>query len=145
MLSSIFLLLTASCSGRNYEAFYDIPSNKVKKICEACAERKYEDKTKGKYLYLKTFLGIYDSQTYVNIVEVDQDFALGITVIEDIYVDSCYVCTVADGNFVDVWVENKGSFTIESAYNLGYLSKENLKSIRNLYEEQSNNAAIDNS
>ena len=126
----VFLLLLTACSGRNYEEFGNISSEKVKNICESYSERVYGTKENAKYVFFEYDLGQYNESVYVNILKIEKEGLLGLPVGKPVYVNSTYICDLPTTDYaIDVWIDGQGSFEIQKAYDDGVLNDENISNI----------------
>ena len=130
---SLFALLT-SCTGRTYEAFEHINAGQVKNIIEKYAQRRYHSIKDAKYIEIDKNLGIFKENTvFVNVLKYEKngvgfaDAEVDIYLISDTlpktYADShTFIYSLADASYgLDVYVEGKGSYDIQDAYDNGDL------------------------
>ena len=128
-LFPILFFALASCSGRTYEAFGDIPKEIVKQICESYSLRVYNSKKEGKYMFIYKDLGKYND-AYVTVLKHDNPETLGLTVIRPVYVNSIHIYDRPETSYVvDVYVDGEGSYDIQDAYDKGKLSDDDISKI----------------
>ena len=130
-----FCMFLISCSGRNYEPFEDLNAQQVKKICESYAERVYNSKNDAKFIFLDKVLGVFkDNTVFVNVLKYEEkgvgfsDTEVNVYLVSDTLPKTyfnkyTFIYSLANCAYgYDVHVTSKGSFSIQDAYDNGYLT-----------------------
>lgn len=128
-LFPILFFALASCSGRTYEAFGNIPKEIVKNICEGYSLRLFNSKKEAKYIFIKEDLGKYNN-AYVTVVKLEDPDLMGQTIMKPVYVNSIHIYDRPETSYaVDVYVDGEGSYDIQDAYDKGKLSDDDISKI----------------
>ncbi|MCR5309651.1 MAG: hypothetical protein K6E21_06055 [Bacilli bacterium] len=141
------ITICTACSNRDYEAFGDLNKEQVKNICESYSERVYGSKKEASFVSIDRNLGNFKNNTvFVNILEYKKDgvdfndaevdiYLISETLPKTYYNKYTYICSLADYSYgFDVYVEQKGSFTVQEAYDNSYLTDEDIAVLTNNFK-----------
>ena len=115
---------------REYEPFGNISAEDVKKICDSYAERFYPNEEKGRYVYLRDDLGIYNDIVYIDILQYCEPHNVYPQYIKEIYLNGTYICSLPDPSYdINVWIKGDKSYSLSRAYANAKINSDIVKSV----------------
>ena len=113
-----------------YEPFGCLTSEQVEEFSKSYCRRIGMEEIDAPCVSFEYDLGKYGDNTYVDIVRFEKEGIGGLTVIRSAYVHETYICDLFDSLYsINVWVEGDQSYGIESAYDSGKLTDDDINSI----------------